>query len=210
MAAAGTSGPAPTGANAILDLPRTSEHLKTRGVPVGYQTDEFPTFWNRSSTLAAPIRVDDPQAIADLIRTKDALGLEGGVLVASPVREAHEIPSSEMKDFIDDAVDEAARQGVTRKAVPSFLLPFPFDSTGGRSLATNIALVKNDAVLTARLAASLTDVRSVRPSAMSDPSGYRMQGYPALFLRLELSAPCPGRFLLPWMIAFSSNETPWP
>lgn len=144
------------GAKAILDLPRTLEYLETRGVPVvGYQTDHFPAFWSRKSELPAPIRLDTPEAIADLIRTKEALGFGGGILVANPVPSTDEIPAEEMKGFIDDAIAEAGRRGVVGKAVTPFLLSFLFESTGGRSLATNIALVKSNAALAARLAASV-------------------------------------------------------
>lgn len=144
------------GAKAILDLPRTLEYLETRGVPVvGYQTDHFPAFWSRKSELPAPIRLDTPEAIADLIRTKEALGLGGGILVANPVPSTDEIPAEEMQGFIDEAIAEAGRRGVVGKAVTPFLLSFLFESTGGRSLATNIALVKNNAALAARLAASV-------------------------------------------------------
>jgi pseudouridylate synthase len=144
------------GAKAILDLPRTLEYLETRGVPVvGYQTDEFPAFWSRTSGLRAPMRLDHSEMIADLIRTKEILGLGGGVLVANPVPRADEIPADEMKAFIDQAVSEAKHRGVVGKAVTPFLLSFLFECTGGRSLATNIALVKNNAALAARVAASL-------------------------------------------------------
>lgn len=144
------------GAKAILDLPRTLEYLETRGVPVvGYGTDDFPAFWSRTSGLPVPIRLDDPDAVADLIRTKEALGLEGGVLVTNPVPRDNEIPAEEMKTFIGRAVAEASRRGVAGKAVTPFLLSFIFESTGGRSLATNIALVRNNAALAARLAVSL-------------------------------------------------------
>jgi pseudouridine-5'-phosphate glycosidase len=144
------------GAKAILDLPRTLEYLETRGVPVvGYQTDHFPAFWSRKSELPAPIRLDTPEAIADLIRAKEALGLGGGILVANPVPSSDEIPAEEMKGFIDGAIAEAGRRGVVGKAVTPFLLSFLFESTGGRSLTTNIALVKNNAALAARLAASI-------------------------------------------------------
>ncbi|MBQ0819624.1 pseudouridine-5'-phosphate glycosidase [Microvirga terrae] len=145
------------GAKAILDLPRTLEYLETRGVPVvGYRTDRFPAFWSRASDLPVPLRVDSPDALADLIRTKEALGIEGGVLVANPVPDADEIPAGAMKTFIDAAVAEAKARGVTGKAVTPFLLSHLFEVTGGRSLATNIALVKNNAALAAQLAAALT------------------------------------------------------
>jgi pseudouridylate synthase len=145
------------GAKAILDLPRTLEYLETRGVPVvGYRTDRFPAFWSRTSELSVPLRLDSPDAMADLIRTKEALGLDGGVLVANPVPSSHEIPADEMKTFIDTAVAEAKARGVVGKAVTPFLLSHLFEKTAGRSLATNIALVKNNAALAAQLAVSLT------------------------------------------------------
>ena len=144
------------GAKAILDLPRTLEYLETRGVPVvGYGTDRFPAFWSRTSELAVPLRLDSPDEMADLIRTKEALGLDGGVLVANPVPSADEIPAEDMKAFIDAAVAEAKARGVVGKAVTPFLLSHLFEMTGGRSLATNIALVKNNAALAAQLALSL-------------------------------------------------------
>lgn len=144
------------GAKAILDLPRTLEYLETRGVPVvGYRTDRFPAFWSRTSDLPVPLRLDSPEAMAGLIRTKEALGLDGGVLIANPVPDSDEIPQEEMRGFIDRAVAEAKARGVAGKAVTPFLLSHLYELTGGRSLATNIALVKNNAALAAQLAASL-------------------------------------------------------
>ncbi|MGO4705241.1 pseudouridine-5'-phosphate glycosidase [Microvirga sp. 2MCAF38] len=145
------------GAKAILDLPKTLEYLETRGVPVvGYQTDSFPAFWSRASGIPAPIRLDSPSAIADLIETKKALGLEGGTLIANPVPEADEIPAEEMNNFIDEAIGEAMQRGVVAKAVTPFLLSRLFERTSGRSLTTNIALVKNNAALAGRLAVALS------------------------------------------------------
>jgi pseudouridine-5'-phosphate glycosidase len=144
------------GAKAILDLPRTLEYLETRGVPVvGYQTDNLPAFWSRDSGLPVPIRLDSPFAIAALIRTKADLGLDGGVLVANPVPEADEIPSREIAAHIEAALTEARQRGIKAKAVTPFLLGHMFEITGGRSLSTNIALVKNNAALAARIAAAL-------------------------------------------------------
>ncbi|WP_046864355.1 pseudouridine-5'-phosphate glycosidase [Microvirga massiliensis] len=144
------------GAKAILDLPRTLEYLETRGVPViGYRTDRFPAFWSATSELPVPIRLDTPDAIADLIHTKEALALTGGLLVANPVPSLDEIPSAEMARFIENAVEKADRRGIIGKAVTPFLLSYLVEKTGGRSLRTNIALVKNNAALAAQVAVSL-------------------------------------------------------
>lgn len=144
------------GAKAILDLPRTLEYLETRGVPVvAYGTDRFPAFWSRDSGLPAPLRLDTPEALAALIRAKDALGLAGGVLVANPVPEADEIPAAEIAPRIEAALAQARAAGIAAKAVTPFLLARMLELTGGRSLATNIALVRNNAALAARVAVAL-------------------------------------------------------
>ncbi len=144
------------GGKALLDLPRTLEYLETRGVPVvGYRTDQFPAFWSRDSGLPAPIRLDDAPAIAALVRAKRRLGLGGGVLVANPVPRSDEIPAAEMAGYIDTAVAEARASGVAGKAVTPFILSRMLELTGGRSLATNIALVKDNAALAAAIALAL-------------------------------------------------------
>ena len=75
------------GAKALLDVPKTLEFLETQGVPVVcYRSDEFPAFWSRSSGLPAPIRMDDPAAIAAFVRARNELGLTGGILVAQASR----------------------------------------------------------------------------------------------------------------------------
>ncbi len=145
-----------SGAKAVLDLPKTLEYLETKGVPViGYRTDEFPAFWSRSSGLRAPIRLDAPEDIAALVRTKHQLGLEGGVLVANPVPVSDEIPPAEMAQHIEGALAEAAGSGVSGKDVTPFLLARIVATTGGRSLAANVALVRSNAALAAQIAGAL-------------------------------------------------------
>ena len=145
-----------SGAEAVLDLPKTLEYLETKGVPViGYGTDDFPAFWSRSSGLRAPIRLDTPETVAGLIRTKDQLGLRGGVPVANPVPADDEIPAAELARHIEEALEEAARAAVIGKAVTPFLLARILQTTGGRSLAANGALVRNNAAVAARIAGAL-------------------------------------------------------
>ena len=111
----------------------------------------------RTADIDRPIDVrhlaDD---IAALVRTKAELGLEGGVLVANPVPQEHEIPAAEIAGYIETALAEASKRGIAGKAVTPFLLSHMFEITGGRSLATNIALVRNNAALAAQIAVALS------------------------------------------------------
>ena len=144
------------GAKAILDIEKTLEVLETRGVPVvGFATDIMPAFWSRHSPFPAPLRLDTADAIARFYRTRAGMGIVGGMLVANPVSEEAEIPADEMAGYIATAQAEAQRQGVSGKAVTPFLLSRIVEITEGRSLATNIALVKNNARLAARIARAL-------------------------------------------------------
>ena len=144
------------GAKALLDIPKTLEVLETRGVPViAYGTDELPAFWSRRSGLSAPYRLDTPEEIAGLLKVRADLSGHGGVLVANPVSAANEIAQAEMETHIGAAIAKAEQQGVSGKAVTPFVLGEILDLTGGRSLETNIALVRNNARLAARIAREL-------------------------------------------------------
>lgn len=144
------------GAKAILDVPKTLEVLETKGVPVvTLGQDDFPAFWSRSSGLRTPLRLDSAARIAAFQRAREAFGIAGGMLIGNPVPESSEIPSAEMEGYIGEALARAEARGIAGKAVTPFLLASIFEITGGRSLATNIALVENNARLAARIAVAL-------------------------------------------------------
>src|ERR1700754_3027858 len=80
------------GAKAILDIPKTLEVLETRGVPVvTFGSTEGPAFWPRASGLKTPLSLTSPAAIANFQKTREQLGIDGGMLIANPVPEADEI-----------------------------------------------------------------------------------------------------------------------
>ncbi|HET9654642.1 MAG TPA: pseudouridine-5'-phosphate glycosidase [Kineosporiaceae bacterium] len=145
------------GAKSILDLPKTLEVLETGGVPViGYGTDEFPAFFTRTSGLPVDHRVDTAAELAAVIAAHHRLGMRGGALVANPIPQADALDPADIDARIAQAVADAEREGVTRKEVTPYLLARINELTGGRSLTANIALIRNNADLAARLAVELT------------------------------------------------------
>ena len=141
------------GAKSILDLELTLEYLETHGVPVlGYQTDEFPAFYTRSSGLPVDYRTDTPVEIARILHAKWALGLAGGIIIANPVPEAYAMPSAKIETVIRRALAEAEARGVKGKAITPFLLSRIEELTEGKSLEANIQLVINNARLAAEVA----------------------------------------------------------
>lgn len=144
------------GAKAVLDLPRTLEVLETLGVPViGWRTRDFPAFWSRSAGLPVPLTATDEAQIAAAHRMRAALGLPGGQLVCNPIPEADEIPMARIAPAIAAAEAEARAKGISGKAVTPFLLDRIGTLTGGRALAANIALVRSNARLAARIARAM-------------------------------------------------------
>ena len=145
------------GAKAILDLPKTLEVLETLGVPViAFGQDELPAFWSRSSGIKAPLRMDSADQIAASAAMRARLGLKGGQLVANPIPPEAEIAREEITPVIEQALAEAEARQIAAKQVTPFLLQRIFEITEGRSLASNIELVLNNARLAAQIAIAMT------------------------------------------------------
>ncbi len=146
------------GIKSVLDIPKTLEYLETLGVPVlGYQTDELPAFYARSSSQPVDARVESAIEIAEILSAKRRLGLEGGVIVANPIPEAHALAPEHINDIIDEALALAEERGVRGKDTTPFLLSRIAERSGGDSLAANIALIRNNARLAAEIAVALND-----------------------------------------------------
>ena len=143
------------GAKAILDLKLTLEYLETKGVPVlGYQTQELPAFYTRTSGLKVDYRVDSPEMLAKVLKTQHDLGLHGGILVTNPIPEAYSMDAQAINAVIDQAIAEAEAKGIHGKETTPFLLAKVKEITGGDSLEANIQLVFNNAKLAAQTAAA--------------------------------------------------------
>ena len=141
------------GAKSILDLGLTLEYLETKGVPViGYGTEELPAFYTRKSGFKVDYRVDSPEELAAIFKTKQEMGLGGGILVTNPIPEAYSMDADRINQAIDEAVADAKRLGIHGKETTPYLLARIKDLTGGDSLASNIQLVLNNARLAAKTA----------------------------------------------------------
>lgn len=144
------------GVKSILDIGATLEYLETSGVPViTYGADSFPAFYSRESGFPAECRIDEPEKIASLIRTKDQLGLRGGILIACPIPAEDEIAFDKMDVVIKKALRECEEKGIKGKRITPFLLSKVKDLTEGSSLEANIKLVLNNADIGAKIAAEI-------------------------------------------------------
>ena len=146
------------GVKSILDIGLTLETLETLGVPVlGFGSDEFPSFYSRSSGHRSPMRVDAAAEVAAVMRAKWQLGLDGGLVVANPIPEEDEIPADEIGAIIDRALADMDALGIRGKEATPYLLGRIVEITGGASLTANIALVRHNARLGAAIARAYAD-----------------------------------------------------
>ncbi|MBA3321322.1 MAG: pseudouridine-5'-phosphate glycosidase [Pyrinomonadaceae bacterium] len=145
-----------SGAKSVLDLPATREWLETHGITVvGYGCDEMPAFYSRQSGLLVDVRVDAPDEVVDLERARQALEIEGALMVAVPVPAAQEISFELLREVLAEALAEAEKQRIGGRELTPFLLSHMSEQSGGATLRANVALLENNARVAAGIAALL-------------------------------------------------------
>ncbi|WP_330238346.1 pseudouridine-5'-phosphate glycosidase [Streptomyces sp. NBC_00525] len=142
------------GVKSILDVPATLQRLETLGVGVlGYGTDTFPGFYLSSSGEPVDWTVTSPGEVAEVMRAADALGgPEAALIVANPVPEEEQLDPALHDRVLAEALAACRERGITGQAVTPFLLGHLVRHTGGASLEANLAAVRGNAVLAARIA----------------------------------------------------------
>lgn len=142
-----------SGVKSILDVRATLERLETLNVTVaGYRTAEFPGFYLHSSGYPVGWTLHSPQEVAEAMRARDDLRLTGALVVANPVPEDVQLEPELHDRALAEALRAAEGAGVTGQALTPFLLAELVRATGGRSLDANVAAVRGNAALAARVA----------------------------------------------------------
>jgi pseudouridine-5'-phosphate glycosidase len=145
-----------SGAKIVLDLPATREWLETHAVTVvGYQCDEMPAFYSRTSGLPIDARVDSPAEITKLFKAQRDLNISSALLVTVPVPEEFEVPSEQLRSVLNEALEEAEQNGIVGRDLTPFLLSHMARRSEGSTLRANIALLENNARVAASIALAL-------------------------------------------------------
>ncbi len=145
------------GAKSILDIGLTLEYLETHGVPVvGFGTEEMPAFYTSKSGFGVDYRVDTAEEMAEALKIKWDLGMQGGVVIANPIPAEYEMDPAVINRVIESAIMEAEEKGIKGKEITPFLLDKVKELTIGASLDSNIQLVYNNARVGAQIAVELS------------------------------------------------------
>ncbi|MBT2528833.1 pseudouridine-5'-phosphate glycosidase [Streptomyces sp. ISL-99] len=144
------------GVKSILDVPATLQRLETLGVGVlGYGTGHFPGFYLSSSGEPVDWTVRTPGEVAAVMRAQDALGgPEAALVVANPVPEAEQLDPALHDRVLAEALEECGRRGIAGQGVTPFLLDYLARQTDGASLEANLAAVRGNVRLAARISAA--------------------------------------------------------
>ncbi|XP_048004973.1 pseudouridine-5'-phosphate glycosidase isoform X2 [Leguminivora glycinivorella] len=163
-----------SGVKSILDIGKTLEYLETQGVCVCAfgDSDAFPAFYTRRSGHRAPHRAPSAAHAARLLAAARTLRLASGTVFAVPVPEEHAMDESAINEAINLALQEAKRKGIHGKEVTPYILAAVAEATGGKSLDTNMALIKNNAKVGADIAVEFNKLKNVDNSANKFNIGY--------------------------------------
>jgi len=146
-----------SGAKAILDIPATRENLETNGVPIlGYKTNELPAFYSIKSGIKVDRQVNNEEEIVSIALNHWKLGLSSAILVAVPPPSDLEIPANQIAKRIEKALEEADKNNIHGSAITPYLLQKVNEETKGKSMRVNIALLKNNARVAAKISAALS------------------------------------------------------
>jgi pseudouridylate synthase len=148
-----------SGVKSILDVRATLERLETLNVCVlGYGTDRFPGFYLTDSGFPVPWRVDTPEEVARVMRTQAELGLaDRAIVVANPLPADQQVDPELHDRVLAEALAAAAAEGIRGGATTPFLLDRFHRETRGATLEANVALVRRNAALAARIARAVAD-----------------------------------------------------
>ncbi|MGW4225111.1 pseudouridine-5'-phosphate glycosidase [Streptomyces bauhiniae] len=142
------------GVKSILDVPATLQRLETLGVAVaGYGTERFPGFYLSDSGHPVDWTLRDPEQVAEVMRAQDALGgPESALIVANPVPPEQQLDPELHARVLAEALRACEEEGITGQAVTPFLLAHLVRHTDGASLRANLAAVRGNVELAARIA----------------------------------------------------------
>ena len=147
-----------SGAKIVLDLPATREWLETNSVTViGYQCDEMPAFYSRSSGLPVDARCDSPEEVVKIFQAQRELGVKSALLVTVPVPADAEVDAELLRQVLADSLKQADELKITGRDVTPFLLARMSAQSKGATLQANIALLENNARVAAQIARTLSE-----------------------------------------------------
>ena len=161
-----------SGCKSFLDIQRTLEYLETQGIGVGTFADgrkgqvDFPAFFSRDSGVQSPQTIQNEADAAAIIFAQSRLPVHSGLLFCNPVPEVAALSKAEIDGIIEQAVQEADRQGVTGSKNTPYILRRIRELSKGRSVEANRALIEANVIRGTKVAVELAKMELAEQSGV--------------------------------------------
>jgi pseudouridylate synthase len=150
------------GVKSILDVPATLQRLETLNVTVvGYRSTEFPGFYLHSSGQSVDWAIDSPESIATAMQHQDDLGTHSALVIANAVGIDDQLDPDLHDEVLAEALAAAEKEGVNGQRLTPYLLGEMVEGTNGASLEANLAAVRGNVALAAKISLAWTSRRPV-------------------------------------------------
>ncbi|TIB99330.1 hypothetical protein E3Q18_01589 [Wallemia mellicola] len=160
------------GAKSILDTSLTLEYLETQGVTVATvgETNDFPAFYSPKSGYYSPYNLTPVEA-ARVSLASD--GLSSGALFCCPIPAEYAEEGARIQSSVDQAIKESQEAGIAGKETTPWLLARVAELTKGSSIKSNLALIENNAKISADIAVAYNQLqKGQEPEQKVYPMGH--------------------------------------
>ena len=145
-----------SGMKAFMGIKETLEYLETYSVLVSvYNSDTVPLFYSRSSKIKAENVTRNTKEIVDVFKINKQIGLEKSLLLCNPIDEKYSIDLEYLEEIINKSIVNSEKKGIYGKDLTPYILNDISKQTGGKTLESNIELVKSNAKLGSEIAFGL-------------------------------------------------------
>ena len=145
-----------SGMKAFMGIKETLEFLETHSVFVCvYNSDTLPLFYSRSSKIKSENIIHSSSEIIDIFKVNKQLNLGKSILLCNPIEEEYSIDFNYLEQIIKQSIYSSEEKGIFGKDLTPYILSEISSNTGGKTLLSNIELIKSNAKLGAEISLNL-------------------------------------------------------
>lgn len=145
-----------SGMKAFMGIKETLEFLETHSVFVCvYNSDTLPLFYSRSSKIKSENIIHNSSEIIDIFKVNKQLNLGKSILLCNPIEEEYSIDFNYLEQIIKQSIYSSEEKGIFGKDLTPYILSEISSNTGGKTLLSNIELIKSNAKLGAEISLNL-------------------------------------------------------
>ena len=142
-----------SGVKLVANSNPTLEYLETMGIPVvGIHSKMFPAFFCQNSGLEVDYSVSHLWEAAQIIKAKWDIGLQGGVVLTSPIADGYAMDFDFICKQIADGLESAQQHQIHGNHLVPYLMEYLSQHTNGETVSANLQILYKNAQLAANLA----------------------------------------------------------